>query len=634
MLTNANGDVAIRFMPENFFGVLLRLIFCTYALAVVPQAFAAIPASERTVLVNVYNQTNGAAWKSNTNWNGAAGTECIWYGITCDATETHVIGVSLGGNNLSGSLPAIAALSALQNFDVSGPNFNGSVDDPIDAADQGQISGSIPALSALSNLQSFYANNNHLTGSIPALIGLKSLTYFEAGNNGLTGSIPSLDGLSNLFNFEVQANQLSGTIPPLAGAPQLRDFIVAHNALNGSIPPLSGLTKLDDFLLEGNQLSGSIPPIAGIDSLYVFNVSHNYLTGTIPPLTGIPELYLIDVSFNLLSGDVPAAPFSPYPHNYGTSALCPNLLNHSESSEWNSLTDSDHWYLNCLPANVNLNQFGLSGSWFNPATGGQGFLLQGFPDLIGAGQGVVSGGWFTFSPISLGSTAAPLPQWYTLQGTVDSRLPYVELGIYSTEGGNFAAPPALNASPVGIAIFALDDCTHGTLAFSIEDFPVPPNAISLTRLSPNTTCSPSGDNGAPASDFLLSGAWFDPNNGGQGLMFDINPSINLLSAAWYTFASDGSTLPGWQSQRWFTLQSNSFKPGATSVQNVGIYTASGGIFNDPTPVTTTQVGTADISFSSCSAMILVYRFSAGENAGKNGSISLTRIGPPPTGCHL
>ena len=45
-------------------------------------ATAAIPASERAVLVDLYTSTQGQGWVSATNWNGAAGTECTWFGIT------------------------------------------------------------------------------------------------------------------------------------------------------------------------------------------------------------------------------------------------------------------------------------------------------------------------------------------------------------------------------------------------------------------------------------------------------------------------------------------------------------------------------------------------------------------------
>ena len=67
----------------------------------------------------------------------------------------------LGFNQLTGSLPSLAGLSALQ----------------ILAVDDNQLDGVItPPLSGLPNLQSFLAGNNRLTGSIPALSALSAAT--------------------------------------------------------------------------------------------------------------------------------------------------------------------------------------------------------------------------------------------------------------------------------------------------------------------------------------------------------------------------------------------------------------------------------------------------------------------------
>ena len=100
-------------------------------------AQAAIPASQRTVLTNLYTSTNGAAWTNKTNWNGAAGTECTWFGVTCDAAQLNVTRISLGSNNLVGTLPAISGLPALQSLIVA----------------NNQLSGPIPALTGLTALQ-------------------------------------------------------------------------------------------------------------------------------------------------------------------------------------------------------------------------------------------------------------------------------------------------------------------------------------------------------------------------------------------------------------------------------------------------------------------------------------------------
>jgi hypothetical protein len=159
-------------------------------------AHAAIPDTERADLDALYAQSGGSSWTISTGWEGAAGIECSWQGVSCDAGGDHVVAISLSDNNLSGTLAGIAGLSALQSFDVSSNN----------------LAGSIPALTALAALQNFNASQNQLTGSIPSLSGLANLSTFDVGNNLLTGNVPDLSSTSMTI-FLVQGNQLSGRAP-------------------------------------------------------------------------------------------------------------------------------------------------------------------------------------------------------------------------------------------------------------------------------------------------------------------------------------------------------------------------------------------------------------------------------------
>ncbi len=55
----------------------------------------AIPAEERHALIDLYNSANGDNWTDNTNWLGDSGTECTWYGVTCDEGQNHVIQLNM-----------------------------------------------------------------------------------------------------------------------------------------------------------------------------------------------------------------------------------------------------------------------------------------------------------------------------------------------------------------------------------------------------------------------------------------------------------------------------------------------------------------------------------------------------------
>lgn len=275
---------------------------------------------------------------------------------------------------------------------------------------------------------------------------------------------------------------------------------------------------------------------------------------------------------------------------------------------------------------VNLDQHGLSGAWYNPATSGQGIVMEVDPDLYGPGLGLLFGGWFTFD--SLGG-----PRWYTIQGQVGNTSAAATMPIYASTGGSFNAAPATTTSKLGMATLQFSDCTHGSLDYTFSDGSDRRGHVPLTRLSTNVTCTAQGDNGAPPSDYLLSGAWYNPPTSGQGFVFDINPSQNILFAAWYTFAHDATPNADASAQRWYTIQA-SFVPGISSLDGIGIFETSGGVFNTPSIVTTALVGRASVAFHGCATATLGYAFSAGTNSGQTGTVELSRIAPVPAACGL
>jgi len=275
-----------------------------------------------------------------------------------------------------------------------------------------------------------------------------------------------------------------------------------------------------------------------------------------------------------------------------------------------------------------MNQHGFTGSWYNPATGGQGLELEVYPDLPSIGQGVVFAGWFTYD-----ATAAGGQRWYAMQGAVSNTSSISNLTIATGYGGNFNASPAVNGVVVGQATLQFSDCNSATLNYNFTDGSGRSGTVPLTRLTGNVTCSASGDNGNAAGGYLLSGNWYDAKTGGQGLIFDINPAQKLLFAAWYTFAPDGQQIGGPGSQRWYVMQ-GTYTAGLNSVTNIPIAIGAGGVFDNPTPTQTVQVGTANVVFQSCNAITLSYTFAAGTNQGLSGSVNLVRVGPTPAGCSL
>jgi Leucine-rich repeat (LRR) protein len=269
-----------------------------------PSVLASIPQSERDALIAIYLWTSGSVWENNENWVdywgnsfNDPGTECTWYGVTCDAGGSTVTKLDLSSNGLCGEIPSeIGSLTNLQTLDLS---WNG-------------IGEEIPPeIGSLQNLQSLSLCGNYFWGSIPSEIwSMTGLQTLDLGYNILSGEIPpEVGSLTNLELLDLSANLLTGEIPPeigdLTGLHTLGLFL---NELSGEIPPeiarLSGLPALDLF---GNQLSGEIPAeVWSMTGLQSLNFFWNQLSGEIPPKIGaMTSLQVLDLSWNQLSGTIP-----------------------------------------------------------------------------------------------------------------------------------------------------------------------------------------------------------------------------------------------------------------------------------------------------------------------------------------
>lgn len=187
-----------------------------------------VPTGERNALIALYNSTNGDSWNDNTNWNS---TEHVssWYGIRTTNVDGvgHVSEISLGSNNLTGTIPI-----EIDNFP---------------------------------ELISLYLWSNQLTGNIPSEIGnLTKLVNLDLSPNTFSGSIPSEIG--NLVNLEVlwlNQNGLSGNIP--TSFQNLINLRELH--LRGSVDPGSEWTS--------SSFSGDFPDLTALP-LEVLDMKNNF----------------------------------------------------------------------------------------------------------------------------------------------------------------------------------------------------------------------------------------------------------------------------------------------------------------------------------------------------------------------
>ena len=233
-------------------------------------------AGDRAALEALYDATNGANWKTSTNWKTTAALS-TWHGVTVDSSG-RVTQVVMKGNDLAGALPS--------------------------------------ALGDLDRLEILNLDGNQLTGAIPAALGnLGELTTLAIGNNRLTGAIPTaLGGASSLELLSFARNDLSGSIPSELGSlSSLERVYLSSNRLTGAIPSeLANLTSLTHLELKFNHgLSGALP--AGFANLSQLGIVDVRATSLCVPTGAAFQTWLAGRTFFGASGrlcgvDPPAQP--------------------------------------------------------------------------------------------------------------------------------------------------------------------------------------------------------------------------------------------------------------------------------------------------------------------------------------
>ena len=131
--------------------------------------------SNRQVLDSLFRVTGGGEWTDTTNWLSDEPLS-EWYGVeTSDSGE--VVGLSLGDNNLTGSIPGVLAeLDSLVTLDLGGNALGGRI--PRDFREMQQ-------------LRRLLLNGNELEGLLPRSLGeMPGLRYLDIGDNKLSGVVP------------------------------------------------------------------------------------------------------------------------------------------------------------------------------------------------------------------------------------------------------------------------------------------------------------------------------------------------------------------------------------------------------------------------------------------------------------
>ncbi len=309
------------------------------------------------------------------------------------------------------------------------------------------------------------------------------------------------------------------------------------------------------------------------------------------------------------------------------------------------------------PPTIALDQPGLSGAWYTPQIGGQGFFLEYFPQ-----SKLLFAPWFTFSNYytsgvgeELNSNSAANLRWYTLSGTVESNAKTTRLDIRRSYAGVFDSAPATSSTVVGTATLRAQDCNRATLEFeffdgesnTLEPGPDPGKygVLPLDRLTGGSApCQLSNGQMQPGRDARpafggfdnrQSGSWYQPTTAGQGLMMTVQPATasapGFFFGGWFTY--DAVTPNDPTSQHWLTLSGEIPVNAQSGVVPVAIYRTLGGQLAGVPTQNNAILGHGTVTFTGCESAILRYQFDdaliVGAFKARSGQINLSRLGACP-----
>ncbi len=318
-----------------------------------------IPESEKKILLDIYNQLDGANWKSSKRWD-ITQSPSTWKGITIK--DGHVTIIKLAYTGLKGQFPSsIAGLSELKELWLYGNKLTGNVPDALFTHQKlskivldsqveinskretiHTLTGTLPSkidmpeLTVLSvnscgltgelpkeikapKLQQVILSNNKFTGSIsPEWFSLPQIMVFTAQDNGgLSGDIPDFSKAPKLLYLYLGTGgkgpgnpNLSGTLPKsFAGCPNLSQLEIQRTKVGGSIPKDINVLKnsLSVLALSGSQFEGVIPQeIAECTKLKQFAIGDNKIVGPLPDLSPLTNLQMLELSGNEgIGGTIP-----------------------------------------------------------------------------------------------------------------------------------------------------------------------------------------------------------------------------------------------------------------------------------------------------------------------------------------
>lgn len=301
---------------------------------------------ERSILVSLYQYTNGDSWTKNEHWNDPEVNYCDWHGIQCIGVESSsrkrrlddveegrsIESIDLSENNMKGSVP-ISLLLLLPN--IRSIRINGNNVDYTKVEQQEQevldqvLNLPISVHSAIQHLDISHTSVKDLTrifrtGSGDTVIETPRLSTFYASQSQIRGAFPVfLMEVTTMERLALDHNSLTGSVPmTLGNLRSLKYLSLADNELTGKLPEtVDELSKLRYMLLESNRLTGTIPLGLLSDEytplLEQLDLSKQRdestsagptagLSGSVPSFSTQKRLRRVDLGVNSFTGPIPS----------------------------------------------------------------------------------------------------------------------------------------------------------------------------------------------------------------------------------------------------------------------------------------------------------------------------------------
>lgn len=212
---------------------------------------------DSTVLVELYNATQGKTWRVRWDFSAPINT---WDSITTEVIDgqLRVTEIRLNNVNVSSSrkpseykpLPEqFGYLSELRVLDL------GQAERDHTTSGVYKITGKLPvSMGEIKTLRKVNLAYNQFDGPIPAgLLDNENIEILDLQLNKLSGEVPAMDNAKALKTLRLNGNKLSGIIPAsLSGLVNLEMVDLARNAFTGAIPSFNAMKKLRHLDISNN----------------------------------------------------------------------------------------------------------------------------------------------------------------------------------------------------------------------------------------------------------------------------------------------------------------------------------------------------------------------------------------------